>query len=74
VAANLTFGQRIIFSLSAEYRSRLNGLYMAGFFLGGALGSAVGGWAYAHGGWMLASWIGMALPVAALLYFATEPK
>jgi predicted MFS family arabinose efflux permease len=74
VAANLMFGQRIIFSLSAEHRSRLNGLYMAGFFLGGAFGSAAGGWAYAYGGWMLTSWVGVALPVAALLYFATEPK
>jgi predicted MFS family arabinose efflux permease len=74
VAANLTFGQRAIFSLSAEHRSRLNGLYMATFFMGGALGSALGGWAYAYGGWTLASWIGFAFPVAALLYFSTEQK
>lgn len=74
VAANLTFGQRILFSMSAEHRSRLNGLYMAGFFLGGAFGSAAGGWAYAYGGWALTSWVGVALPLAALLYFATEPK
>jgi hypothetical protein len=40
-------GQRAIFSLGAEYRSRLNGLYMATFFVGGAIGSALGGWAYA---------------------------
>jgi predicted MFS family arabinose efflux permease len=74
VAANLTFGQRILFALSAEHRSRLNGLYMAGFFVGGALGSAIGGWAYAYGGWTLASSIGVALPLAALLFFATEPR
>jgi predicted MFS family arabinose efflux permease len=72
VSANLTLGQRAIFALGAEFRSRLNGLYMATFFIGGALGSAVGGWAYAQGGWALASWIGFALPVLALLYACTE--
>lgn len=72
VSANMTLGQRAIFALGAEFRSRLNGLYMATFFVGGAIGSAVGGWAYARGGWTLASWIGFALPVAALLYSVTE--
>jgi predicted MFS family arabinose efflux permease len=72
VTTNLVLGQRAIFVLGAEYRSRLNGLYMATFFAGGALGSALGGLAYAHGGWALASWLGAALPIAALLYFATE--
>lgn len=32
VSANLVLGQRAIFSLGAEFRSRLNGLYMAIFF------------------------------------------
>ena len=72
VTANLVLGQRAIYGLGAEYRSRLNGLYMAFFFGGGAFGSAVGGWAYARDGWGLTSWLGMALPVLALLYYATE--
>lgn len=71
---NLVLGQRAIFVLGAEYRSRLNGLYMATFFAGGALGSALGGLAFAHGGWAMASWLGVALPMVALLYFFTEPK
>ncbi len=70
--ANLVLGQRALFVLGAEYRSRLNGLYMATFFTAGAIGSALGGWAYAQGGWALASWIGFAFPVAALIAFATE--
>jgi predicted MFS family arabinose efflux permease len=74
VAANLTLGQRAIFVLGAAHRSRLNGLYMATFFAGGAIGSAVGGWAFAHGGWTLASWIGFALPIAALLFQQTERR
>ncbi|MBB3607521.1 MFS transporter [Rhizobium sp. BK602] len=72
VQTNLVLGQRAIFALSAEHRSRLNGLYMATFFAGGAIGSALGGWAYATGGWNLASWIGVAFPVVALLIFLTE--
>ncbi len=72
VSTNLVIGQRAIFALSDAHRSRLNGLYMAIFFVGGALGSSVGAWAYARDGWPLASWIGFALPAIALLYFRTE--
>ncbi|MFT4192063.1 MAG: MFS transporter [Comamonas sp.] len=72
VAANLTLGQRAIFALSAQVRARLNGLYMSTFFLGGALGSALGAWAYARGGWTWASGFGIALPLVALAYWATQ--
>ena len=71
MTANLTLGQRAIFVLGAEYRSRLNGLYMSAFFAGGAVGSTLGGLAFALGGWSLASWIGLALPMLALAFFAT---
>jgi predicted MFS family arabinose efflux permease len=74
VSANLVLGQRALFSLSPEIRSRLNGLYMASFFFGGAIGSAIGGWIFATGGWSAVLWIGMAFPIAAILYFATEKK
>jgi predicted MFS family arabinose efflux permease len=74
VQGNLVLGYRALFVLGAEYRSRLNGLYMATFFMAGAIGSGVGAWAYARGGWALASGIGFALPVMALIYFATEPR
>jgi predicted MFS family arabinose efflux permease len=70
MTANLTLGQRAIFVLGAEYRSRLNGLYMSAFFAGGAVGSTLGGLAFALGGWSLASWIGFALPMLALAFFA----
>ena len=72
VTANLVLGQRVIFALGAEARARLNGMFMAFFFLGGAVGSGVGGWAYASGGWPMASAIGLALPGMALLLYATE--
>ena len=74
VQANVVLGYRALFALGAESRSRLNGLYMTKFFLAGAMGSAIGGWAYANGGWTLVSWIGIALPLAALIYLATDTE
>jgi predicted MFS family arabinose efflux permease len=73
VAANLVLGQRAIFSLGAEVRSRLNGLYFALFFAGGAVGSAAGAWMFAHHGWHAALLTGMAFPALALLYWFGEP-
>lgn len=74
VSGNLVLGQRAIYSLGNETRGRLNGLFMAIFFVGGAVGSSLGGWAYAYGGWSLATLIGLALPALALVYFMTEKK
>ena len=74
VQANVVLGYRALFVLGADSRSRLNGLYMTFFFLAAAAGSAVGGWAYATGGWALASSIGAALPIASLIYLATESE
>ncbi|WP_295989959.1 MFS transporter [Rugamonas sp.] len=72
VSANLVFGQRAIYALGAEQRGRINGLFMATFFVGGAVGSALSGWCYTRYGWPGVTALGMALPVIALLYFATE--
>ncbi len=72
VSANLVLGQRAIFSLGAEVRSRLNGLYIAIFFAGGALGSSLGGWMFAQHGWRGVLWAGLAFPAAALLGYASE--
>ncbi len=74
VAANLVVGQREIFALGPEARGRLNGLYLALFFLGGATGSFVAGWAFALGGWTAASLVGLLFPLLALIYFASEPR
>jgi predicted MFS family arabinose efflux permease len=72
VTANLVLGQRALFALGARIRSRLNGIYMATFFAGGAAGSALGGWAFAQGGWSLSSWVGLGLPVLALGCFLVK--
>lgn len=72
LTCNMVLGQRAIFSLGAAYRNRINGVYMATFFAAGAIGSAVGGWAFAHGGWMWATAVGMLFPAMGLLYYLTE--
>ena len=69
VQANLVLGFRAVFALEPEARGRLNAVYLATFFLAGAIGSAVGAWAYARGGWPLASAIGLALPLVAMARF-----
>ncbi len=72
-AANLVVGQREIFNLGAEARGRLNGLFLALFFLGGAFGSLVAGWSFAAGGWTATSLVGLVFPLLAFGYYLTEP-
>jgi predicted MFS family arabinose efflux permease len=74
ISGNLVLGQRVIYSLGSGARGRLNGLFMAVFFIGGAIGSSLGGWAYAYGGWSFTSLIGFFMPIIALLYFFTEKR
>jgi predicted MFS family arabinose efflux permease len=72
VAANLVLGQRAIFALAADVRSRLNGIFFALFFAGGAVGSALGAWVLARHGWQAALLTGLAFPAAALVYWIGE--
>lgn len=74
VSGNLVLGQQAIYALGDEIRGRVNGVFMAVFFLGGAIGSALGGWAYAYGNWGIASIIGFALPLLAFIYYLTEKR
>lgn len=74
VSGNLVLGQQAIYALGDEIRGRVNGVFMAVFFLGGAIGSALGGWAYAYGNWRIASIIGLALPLLAFIYYLTEKR
>ena len=43
--------QTRIYALVPEARSRLNTVYMVTYFLGGALGSALGAYGWTHWGW-----------------------
>jgi predicted MFS family arabinose efflux permease len=72
VQANLVLSQRAIFALGDEARSRLNGIFMATFFMGGAIGSALSTLTLANGGWPLASSTGIGITLVAFLYYLTE--
>lgn len=54
VQAGHVANQTRIYALVPEARSRLNTVYMVTYFLGGALGSALGAW-----GWSIAGWEGV---------------
>ena len=71
VQANLVFGYRAIFALAPETRGRLNGVYLSTAFVGCAIGSALGAWAYARGGWGLACCVGLTPPLIALARFSS---
>ena len=74
VSANLVTGQRLLFALNPAARSRMNALYMATFFCGGAIGSAITGLLFAHGGWVLACAVGAGAALLVLAAFATEKR
>lgn len=74
VSANLVTGQRLLFALNPAARSRMNALYMATFFCGGAVGSAITGVVFAHGGWLLACAVGAGAALLVLAMFATEKR
>jgi predicted MFS family arabinose efflux permease len=69
VQANLVFGQRAIFALAPAMRSRLNGVFLALLFLGGAVGSAITSPVLSHFGWAGICVAGFIAPLLALVYF-----
>jgi len=67
VSGNLILGQKVIYSLDGAIRSRLNGLYMTIFFLGGAFGSFIGTYSYYKFNVNTTLVIGVILPLIALV-------
>ena len=59
--------QTKVFSLVPEARSRLNTVYMTGYFTGGSIGSVAGGLAWTHGGWPGVCLLGAAFVAGAYL-------
>lgn len=72
VQTTLILGQHTIYQLDPGARSRVNSVYVATFFLGGAIGSLAGSIAYHAGGWTAVTLFGGAPPVAALLLWTAE--
>lgn len=69
---HLVLGQRAIFLIDPANQSRMNGLYIGIIYIGGAIGSGFGAWAYHHGGWKVATLVGAGMPILALMFFLTE--
>lgn len=72
VALNLILSQRVIYGLAADIRARLNGLFIALFFVGGAFGSALASLAYALASWPATCLVGAGFAALALCGYATE--
>ncbi|MCA1223304.1 MFS transporter [Streptomyces sp. 8L] len=66
--------QSRVFQISAEARSRLNTAYIAGNFIGGAIGSVVATTVWDAGGWPAVSVTGGALSLAALIVWAATRR
>ncbi len=62
-------GQRIIFTLSKDARSRINSAYMTVMFLLGATGSLLGSATYEWGGWTASGLAGAAIGGLTLVVF-----
>ena len=60
--------QNIIFRLSPDAKSRINSIYMTSYFIGGAAGSALGIYAWHHGGWAMSCLVGVGLVIFAAFF------
>lgn len=74
VQANQVVSQRIIFSVPAQTRGRVNAIYMTIAFVGGAVGSVLGTVTYHRGGWTMTAVVGGLVGLTALLLFALEAR
>jgi predicted MFS family arabinose efflux permease len=68
LAAIHSSNQNVIFRLRPDAKSRVNSIYMTMYFIGGACGSALGIYAWHHGGWMMSCLTGMILVTLAALF------
>ncbi len=64
--------QQLVFAIDPAARSRLNTGYMVSYFVGGAVGSATTGLAYALAGWSGVIVLGLCYSSAASLLWAAD--
>lgn len=69
VQLNQITGQKIVFELSSEARSRLNSVYLTAMFVIGATGSLIGSASFTAGGWTLTAGLGAAMGAVSLGVF-----
>ncbi|MFD8481568.1 MFS transporter [Kitasatospora sp. NPDC059673] len=74
VQTTLILGQHVVYQLDPGARARLNSVFIATFFLGGALGSEFGTVAYHAGGWWAVAGLAAVLPLLPLAHWAADRK
>jgi predicted MFS family arabinose efflux permease len=72
--AGLVANQARVFTLRHEARSRLNTVFMGSYFLGGAIGAALGNYGVHRAGWLGLAAVGILLSCAAALINALSPR
>ena len=68
LAAIHSSNQNVIFRLRPDAKSRVNSIYMTLYFIGGASGSALGIYAWHHGGWAMSCLMGFVLVCCSALF------
>ena len=66
--------QARIYALSDEARNRINTVYMVSYFIGGAMGSFLGSYNYAHFGWYGVCALGLLTQLVAVVVHTTGTK
>lgn len=74
VQGNQVVSQRVIFSVAAETRGRVNAIYMTITFAGGAIGSVLGTLTYHWGGWNATAITGGLMGLLALLLLGAQVR
>ncbi|MFD7664965.1 MFS transporter [Streptomyces sp. NPDC059788] len=72
VQCSLIFGQHTIYQLDAAARARITSVYIATFFIGGAIGAQLGTLAHHLGNWHTVTLTAAAFPVIAALTWTTD--
>ena len=72
--AGLVANQARVQTLRAEARSRLNTVFMGSYFLGGALGAALGNYGVHRNGWIGLAAVGALLALSATAISALAPR
>jgi predicted MFS family arabinose efflux permease len=74
VQLSMVQGQRLIYGLDPASRGRMNGIYMASIFIGGAIGSALASPLYTAGGWTSVAVVAAIAPLIGLGVFLTAKR
>ena len=66
--------QARIHAFGDEARNRINTVYMVSYFIGGAMGSFLGSYSYAHFGWHGVCAVGLLVSLVAVVFHTTGTK